>query len=86
MSQSNILNSGHTRSAGGGPSKLEIQNVPPVAVESLLQYCYKDRFDRGGFENGYSRNLLWRLWELAKLLEMSHLFDLCCEVRFADQI
>ena len=84
MSQSNILNSGHTRSAGGGPSKLEIQNVPPVAVESLLQYCYKDRFDRGGFENGYSRNLLWRLWELAKLLEISHLFDLCCEVGFAE--
>ena len=49
-------------------------------MESLLEYCYKDRFDRGGFENGYSRNLLWRLWDLAKLLEMSHLFDLCCEV------
>ena len=43
-----------------------------MAVESLLEYCYKDRFDRGAFENGYSRNLLWRLWELAKLLEMSH--------------
>ena len=50
-------------------------------MESLLEYCYKDRFDRGGFENGYSRNLLWRLWEVAKLLEMNHLFDLCCEVR-----
>ena len=66
------------RSGEGGISKLEIQNVPPVAVESLLEYCYKDRFDRGGFENGYSRNLLWRLWEVAKMLEMSHLFELCC--------
>ena len=51
-----------------------------MAVESLLEYCYKDRFDRGGFENGYSRNLLWRLWELAKMLEINHLFELCCEV------
>ena len=48
-------------------------------MESLLEYCYKDRFDRGGFENGYSRNLLWRLWDVAKMLEMNHLFSLCCE-------
>merc|ERR1740129_2008095 len=68
-----------TKSGGGGLCKLEIQNIPPVAVENLLEYCYKDRFDRADFENGYSRNLLWRLWEVAKLLQMSHLFELCCE-------
>ena len=38
------------------------------------------RFDKTDYENGYSRNLLWRLWEVAKLLQMNHLFDLCCEV------
>ena len=28
---------------GGGTSKLEIEGVPPIAVENLLEYCYKDR-------------------------------------------
>ena len=37
------------------------------------------RFDKTDYENGYSRNLLWRLWEAAKLLQMNHLFALCCE-------
>ena len=33
-----------TRAAGvGGSSKLEIEGVPPIAVENLLEYCYKDR-------------------------------------------
>jgi len=68
-----------TKSGGGGVCKLEIQDVPPIAVEGLLEYCYKDRFDKTDYENGYSRNLLWRLWEVAKLLQMNHLFDLCCE-------
>jgi len=64
---------------GGGVSKLEIEGVPPIAVEHLLEYCYKDRFDKSDFENGYSRNLLWRLWHIAKVLQMNHLFELCSE-------
>ena len=82
---------------GSGTSKLEIEGVPPIAVENLLEYCYKDRywfsllhmvpyivdvfrFDRSDFENGYSRNLLWRLWHISKVLQMNHLFELCSEV------
>jgi len=68
-----------TKSGGGGICKLEIHDVPPIAVESLLEYCYKDRFNKKDYENGYSRNLLWRLWEIGKLLQMNHLFELCCE-------
>lgn len=64
---------------GGGTSKLEIEGVPPIAVENLLEYCYKDRFDRSDYENGYSRNLLWRLWHVSKVLQMNHLFELCSE-------
>ena len=30
---------------GGGVSKLEIEGVPPIAVEHLLEYCYKDRYN-----------------------------------------
>ena len=67
--------------AGGENCKLEITDIPPVAVESLLEYCYKDKFNKDDFENGYSRNLLWRLWQIAKLLQMNHLFELCCEVK-----
>ena len=53
--------------------------ISHVALEKgTLAY----RFDRADFENGYSRNLLWRLWEVAKLLQMSHLFELCCEVGY----
>ena len=40
---------------------------------------FERRFDKTDYENGYSRNLLWRLWEAAKLLQMNHLFALCCE-------
>jgi hypothetical protein len=29
---------------GSGTSKLEIEGVPPIAVENLLEYCYKDRY------------------------------------------
>lgn len=69
-----------TKAPGGsGTSKLEIEGVPPIAVENLLEYCYKDRFDRSDFENGYSRNLLWRLWHISKVLQMNHLFELCSE-------
>jgi len=64
---------------GGGVSKLEIEGVPPIAVENLLEYCYKDRFDKSDYENGYSRNLLWRLWHISRVLQMNHLFELCSE-------
>ena len=38
-------------------------------------------FCRADYENGYSRNLLWRLWHLAHLLGTQHLFQMCTEVR-----
>ena len=34
---------------GGGVSKLEIEGVPPIAVEHLLEYCYKDRYNFSKF-------------------------------------
>jgi len=68
-----------TKMPNSAMSKLEIEGVPPIAVENLLEYCYKDRFDKADFENGYSRNLLWRLWQIAKVLHMNHLFELCSE-------
>ena len=40
------------------------------------------RFDRSDYENGYSRNLLWRLWHAAKLFRIRHLFQLCSEVGY----
>ena len=33
----------HLRAGGVTPARLEIQGVPPVAVEALLDYCYKDK-------------------------------------------
>ena len=33
----------HFRAGGATPARLEIQGVPPVAVEALLDYCYKDK-------------------------------------------
>jgi len=68
-----------TKTPGCGTSKLEIEGVPPIAVENLLEYCYKDRFDKSNYENGYSRNLLWRLWHISRVLQMNHLFELCSE-------
>ena len=37
----------------------------------------KLRFNESDFENGYSRNLLWRLWHASKALEMEYLGGLC---------
>jgi hypothetical protein len=68
--------------------------VPPIAVEALLDYCYKDKsvlapdfcphrlpsFCQADYENGYSRNLLWRLWRLAGTLGIHHLLQLCSQV------
>ena len=34
-----------TKSGGGGVCKLEIQDIPPIAVEGLLEYCYKDKWE-----------------------------------------
>jgi len=36
-------------------------------------------FCRADYENGYSRNLLWRLWQLAHTLGTQHLFQMCTE-------
>lgn len=57
--------------------RLEIEGVPPIAAEALLEYVYKDTYNESDFDNGYSRNLLWRLWHASKALEMEHLFDSC---------
>ena len=32
-----------SRAGGVNPARLEIQGVPPIAVEALLDYCYKDK-------------------------------------------
>lgn len=64
---------------GQEQQKLEVDGIPPIAMEALLEYLYKDRFNRADFENGYSRNLLWRLWHASKMFEVKHLFELCTE-------
>jgi len=63
----------------GSTMKMEIDGIPPIAVEALLEYCYKDRFDRSDYENGYSRNLLWRLWHASKIFKIKHLLQICTE-------
>ena len=40
------------------------------------------RFDEEDFANGYSRNLLWRLWHASKALEMQHLFEACTKTLY----
>jgi len=42
----------------------------------------QDKFNEEDFENGYSRNLLWRLWHASVALEMDHLRHLCAKVCF----
>ena len=31
------------RSANSSVTKIEIEGVPPIAIEALMEYCYKDR-------------------------------------------
>ena len=38
------------------------------------------RYDESDYENGYSRNLLWRLWHASKALEMDYLHQKYTEV------
>ena len=38
------------------------------------------RYDESDYENGYSRNLLWRLWHASKALEMDYLHQKSTEV------
>jgi len=59
--------------------RLEVDGIPPIAVEALLEYVYKDTFNDSDFENGYSRNLLWRLWHASRALEMEYLHEKCTE-------
>ena len=42
-----------------------------------LSHSTTIRFNESDFENGYSRNLLWRLWHASKALEMEYLSGLC---------
>ncbi len=83
--------------------RLEVDGVPPIAAEALLDYIYNDSyavmklnfelengkivrtyfsFNESDFENGYSRNLLWRLWHASKALEMDHLCQMCSRTLF----
>eukprot|EP00096_Caligus_rogercresseyi_P013114 TRINITY_DN5778_c0_g1_i2.p1 TRINITY_DN5778_c0_g1~~TRINITY_DN5778_c0_g1_i2.p1 ORF type:complete len:433 (-),score=79.48 TRINITY_DN5778_c0_g1_i2:337-1548(-) len=73
------LNVTLTRSKTYDSEKLEINGIPPIATEALLEYIYKDKFQKSDFENGYSRNLLWRLWHASKSLEMDHLAQMTAE-------
>ena len=38
------------------------------------------RFNEEDFDNGYSRNLLWRLWHASWAFEMEHLSEKCGKV------
>ena len=38
-----------SRAGGVNPARLEIQGVPPIAVEALLDYCYKDKLVSASF-------------------------------------
>ncbi len=31
------------RSSNSAVTKIEIEGVPPIAIEALMEYCYKDR-------------------------------------------
>ena len=46
----------------------------------ILQRIFEFRFNDSDFENGYSRNLLWRLWHASRALEMEYLHEKCTEV------
>ena len=35
-----------SRNTNNNVTKIEIDGVPPIAVEALLEYCYKDRSDQ----------------------------------------
>ena len=39
-----------------------------------------NRFNEEEFDNGYSRNLLWRLWHASWAFEMEHLSEKCGKV------
>ncbi|CAB4068084.1 NOP9 [Lepeophtheirus salmonis] len=67
------LNVTLTRTKTYDSERLELNGIPPIATEALLEYIYKDKFLKSDYENGYSRNLLWRLWHASKALEMDHL-------------
>jgi len=66
-----------TLSASYSGHRLEIDGIPPIAAEALLEYIYKDKFNEEDFDNGYSRNLLWRLWHASWAFEMEHLSEKC---------
>ena len=41
---------------------------------------FKCRYNEEDFDNGYSRNLLWRLWHASWAFEMEHLSERCGKV------
>ena len=43
-------------------------------------YIYIPRYNEDDFDNGYSRNLLWRLWHASWAFEMEYLSDRCGKV------
>nr|XP_040572543.1 uncharacterized protein LOC121121643 isoform X1 [Lepeophtheirus salmonis]XP_040572544.1 uncharacterized protein LOC121121643 isoform X1 [Lepeophtheirus salmonis] len=73
------LNVTLTRTKTYDSERLELNGIPPIATEALLEYIYKDKFLKSDYEHGYSRNLLWRLWHASKALEMDHLSQITSE-------
>ena len=56
------------------PSSKNLYEVNKLKKKSLFSY------DESDYENGYSRNLLWRLWHASKALEMDYLHQKSTEV------
>jgi hypothetical protein len=44
------------------------------------RFILKCRYEEELFDNGYSRNLLWRLWHASWAFEMEHLSERCGKV------
>uniref|UniRef100_A0A0K2SVQ6 Uncharacterized protein n=1 Tax=Lepeophtheirus salmonis TaxID=72036 RepID=A0A0K2SVQ6_LEPSM len=79
------LNVTLTRTKTYDSERLELNGIPPIATEALLEYIYKDKFCKSDFENGYSRNLLWRLWHASVALEMDHLAQITSDIHFNER-
>ena len=60
-----------------------ISKLEKILYFTPIQFSNRfSSFNEADFENGYSRNLLWRLWHASRALEMKHLHDKCSEVFF----
>ena len=46
------------RNSNSNVTKIEIDGIPPIAVEALLEYCYKDRYSCFHKNGSFSVTLL----------------------------